>query len=110
MTLYVPGPVLKYGDNEIVLFEIESTPSNNSSDLRRRGGGAGNMEEEEEEEEEEEDLMVEFVDKPDFWGPRGKGVWDGSNGERDEEEWYMRYERIVVGSGRDGVKGVAAEE
>jgi hypothetical protein len=104
MTLYVPGPVLKYGDNEIILFEIEFTPtSSNSIDLRRGGGGADM-------EEEEEDLMVEFVDTPDFWGPQGKGVWDGGNGERGEEEWYMRYERIVVGSGEDGVKGMTVEE
>lgn len=90
MTLYVPGPVLKYGDNEIVLFEIESTPTP-SSDLSLSGGGMDHRQ------QQEEGLMVEFVDTPDFRGPRGKV-------ERGGEEWYMRYERMVVR--RDGEKGV----
>ena len=36
LTLYVPGPVLKEGDNEVVLLELESKPDNPSGQWSAR--------------------------------------------------------------------------
>lgn len=44
MTLYIPGPVLKPGENEVVLLEVESFP---------------------------EEPTVTFTDQADFYGPGG---------------------------------------
>lgn len=44
MTLYVPGPVLRPGRNEVVLLELEAAPGERS---------------------------VRFTDEPDFFGPGG---------------------------------------
>ena len=44
MTLYVPGPVLHPGRNEVVLLELEAAPG---------------------------DRSVRFTDEPDFCGPVG---------------------------------------
>eukprot|EP00884_Botryococcus_braunii_P002883 jgi/Botrbrau1/12596/Bobra.0169s0124.1 len=50
-TMYVPGPILKVGDNEIILLEVDAAPSIAS---------------------------VSFVDVPDFYGPGGlPRVWEG---------------------------------
>ncbi|KAL4433782.1 hypothetical protein ABPG75_000223 [Micractinium tetrahymenae] len=44
MTLYVPGPVLREGRNDLVLLELEAPPDK---------------------------AAVELTDQPDFWGPGG---------------------------------------
>lgn len=57
MTLYVPGPVLHEGRNELVLLELEAPPSRPTVDLS---------------------------DEPDFWGPDGPAVAAG--GQQASEE------------------------
>lgn len=49
VTLYVPGPLLHAGDNEIVLLELEDTA-------------------------ERDHAAVSFVDEPDFYGPASQGM------------------------------------
>jgi beta-galactosidase len=48
MTLYVPGPILRAGANELVVLEVEAPPAAGAAVLR-------------------------FVDAPDFRGPGGAG-------------------------------------
>ncbi|KAL4450728.1 hypothetical protein ABPG77_001084 [Micractinium sp. CCAP 211/92] len=50
MTLYVPGPVLREGSNELVLLELEAPPNK---------------------------AAVELSDEPDFWGPGGPAAAAG---------------------------------
>lgn len=50
MTLYVPGPVLHPGANDVLLLETQDAPALGHA------------------------IRVAFVDEPDFWGPGGKAA------------------------------------
>ncbi|KAI7843402.1 hypothetical protein COHA_003000 [Chlorella ohadii] len=65
MTLYVPGPVLREGSNEVVLLELER-PAH--------------------------DEAVVLDDKPDFWGPSGGSAAAANNGPQGSfDEGNMDY-------------------